>query len=172
MTEEWRAIKGYEGKYEVSNLGRVRSIDRIDTIGRSVKGRILKAGLDGKGNYLHVNLVPGGTKNVHRIVAETFVDNPDNLPEVNHIDENKTNNRAENLEWCTRKYNNNYGNKFYASKGESNSQNRLTTEEVIAIRKMYCKGESGRQLRDVAKAFGISETHAFNIIRGKRWGWL
>ena len=111
MIEEWRPIKGYEGLYEVSNTGRVRSLDRYDSNNHFLKGRILKL-YTRKGGYLFVQLhLNGKGKNylVHRLVAIAFIPNPDNLPEVNHLDEDKTNNRVENLEFCDRKYNINYG---------------------------------------------------------------
>lgn len=111
MIEEWRPIEGYEGLYEVSSYGRVRSLDRYDERNCFREGRILKL-YTRKGGYLFVQLhLNGKGKNylVHRLVAIAFIPNPDNLPEVNHLDEDKTNNRVENLEFCDRKYNINYG---------------------------------------------------------------
>lgn len=95
-------IKGFEGLYEVSNVGLVRSV-------RS--GRILKQRLNRNG-YCQVDLCKDGaqkTFRVHRLVAQAFIPNPNNLPEVNHKDECKTNNRIDNLEWCSSSYNKNYG---------------------------------------------------------------
>lgn len=97
--EEFRDIPGYEGLYEVSNLGRVRR-----------NGKILKPSKNKKG-YLQVSLCKNGTKKnarIHRLVAQSFISNPQNLPQINHKDEDKTNNAVENLEWCDSKYNNNY----------------------------------------------------------------
>ena len=105
MTEEiWCPIKGYEGLYQVSDKGSVKSIGYG-------KERILKPGRI-KTGYLRVNLCKNGEKKnwlVHRIVAQAFIPNPDNLPEVNHKDEDKENNSVQNLEWCDGKYNINYG---------------------------------------------------------------
>lgn len=114
--EEWRDIKGFESCYQVSNLGRVRSLTRKILIqlpsGKSYyrisKGRILHQKRD-KDGYLLVGLGKNATRKVHRLVAESFVTNPNNLPVVNHKDENKTHNHIDNLEWCTVEYNNNYG---------------------------------------------------------------
>lgn len=111
MIEEWRTIVGYEGLYEVSSLGRVRSLDRYDSRNHFRRGRILKLSYDTVG-YLIVGLHSNGKAKiylVHRLVAQAFIPNPDNLPEVNHIDEDKTNNRVDNLEMCNREYNSNYG---------------------------------------------------------------
>ena len=104
MQEVWKDISGYEGYYQVSNLGRVRNIKF---------NRELKACFDNYG-YLLVVLSKCGkyrTRTVHRLVAETFIPNPDNLPQVNHKNEIKADNRSQNLEWCTNLYNNNYGTK-------------------------------------------------------------
>ena len=121
--EEWKDIVGYENLYQVSNLGNVRSLDKVimRKHGESltVRGRVLKPMII-KG-YCYVRLNDCGnwkTEQIHRLVAQAFIPNPDNLPEVNHKDENKSNNRADNLEWCTHNYNVNYGQrtkKFSAS---------------------------------------------------------
>lgn len=105
--EEWRVIPGYDGLYMVSNFGRVKSMNYKCT----GKERILNP-LPNRG-YLSVVLYKNGKGKqykVHRLVAMAFIPNPDNLPCVNHKDEDKTNNRVENLEWCNHSYNNNYGN--------------------------------------------------------------
>lgn len=106
MQEEWRDVKGYEGRYKVSSLGRVYS---------HLTHRYLKNGHTVRG-YCFVSLcLDGRPKNflVHRLVATSFIPNPLNLPEVNHKDENRENNRVDNLEWCTPKYNCQYGTRNY-----------------------------------------------------------
>ena len=115
MTEEiWKPIEGYEGLYEVSSYGRVRSLDRYVKCDyeryRLHKGKILSPGKD-KDGYLFVVLSCNGkhkTITVHRLVAQAFIPNPYNLPQVNHRDENPSNDNVDNLEWCNAKYNSNY----------------------------------------------------------------
>lgn len=110
MKEIWKDIPQFEGLYQVSNLGRVKSF-RQSTKYRKAKEFILKTSLANNG-YCQVTLYNLSYKKkflVHRLVAEAFIPNPDNLPQINHIDENPSNNRADNLEWCTAKYNNLYG---------------------------------------------------------------
>lgn len=116
MQEVWKDIdwvKGYEGLYQVSNLGRVKSLARYDSNGRFLKERIKKLVPIQTGYLTTLFCVDGVLKNmfVHRLVATAFIPNSENLPEVNHKDENKQNNCVENLEWCDRKYNLAYGNK-------------------------------------------------------------
>ena len=106
MTEIWKNIKGYEGLYKVSNLGKVKSLNYH----REGKEKILTPRKTGRKNnqYFKVHLLKNGIINdvhVHRLVAETFLENPDNLPCVNHIDQNTFNNNVGNLEFCTHKYN-------------------------------------------------------------------
>lgn len=115
MKEVWQPVKDYEGLYEVSSLGRIRSLNHavIDSCGKKqhFKGRLLKPCCT-SGNYLIVTLHKGSQKKnflVHRLVASAFVPNPHNYPQINHKDENKHNNKISNLEWCTAHYNNFYG---------------------------------------------------------------
>lgn len=101
--EFWKDVKGYEGLYQVSNEGRVKSLNYK----RTGKEKILCPKKHNKG-YLQIQLMNGDknkTYTIHRLVAEAFIENPDNLPCVNHKDENKKNNNVENLEWCTYKQN-------------------------------------------------------------------
>ena len=114
MIEEWRPIEGYEGLYEVSNTGRVRSLDKYDSMNRFLRGRILRLFTDGLG-YLRAQLYSNSKRKsflVHRLVAQAFIPNPDNLPQVNHRDENPSNDNVDNLEWCDGKYNVNYGTRI------------------------------------------------------------
>lgn len=115
--EEWADIKGYEEAYQISNLGRVKSLTRevkfSDGRTRTFQSKIIPQRLSGKG-YLMVSLWKhheGKRFLVHRLVAEAFIPNPSNLPQVNHKDENKVNNTVSNLEWCTSQYNNLYSHK-------------------------------------------------------------
>ena len=108
--EEWKDIEGYKDKYQVSNTGKIKSLHYRNTS----KEKLLKPYTNRKG-YLFVSL-PRKTVQVHRLVAEAFIENPKKLPMVNHKDENKQNNSVENLEWCTHKYNNNYGNRTKRAK--------------------------------------------------------
>lgn len=110
MQEIWKDIKGYEGSYQVSNLGRVRSLTRkVNTFCgiRTTKGKVLKP-LKTKNNYLRVDLKQHQNDkyvSIHRLVAKTFIPNPKEYPIVNHKDGNSLNNKVDNLEWCTQSHN-------------------------------------------------------------------
>lgn len=113
--EEWKPVVGYEGLYEVSNYGRVKSLERLELCGnkwfRKRKEKLLQQCAK-ENDYLIVTLCNStGHKMfyVHRLVAMAFIPNPNNLPQVNHKDEDKTNNHVDNLEWCTARYNSTYG---------------------------------------------------------------
>ena len=106
MKEVWKDIMGYEGLYQVSNLGRIKSLGN----NKNKKEKIIKIWND-RNSYLNVVLHKKGVRKrclVHRLVAETFISNPENKPEVNHKDCNRTNNIVGNLEWCTRRDNSKY----------------------------------------------------------------
>jgi hypothetical protein len=134
MEEIWKDIQGYEGYYQVSNLGRVKSLDRIIyqnknnvIYSRTIKGRLLKFNNDKQG-YQLVHLDKEGKrlcKKVHRLVAEAFIKNKNNKVYVNHIDGNKKNNNITNLEWVTATENNLHAYKTKLSKPKSNMLGRL-----------------------------------------------
>ena len=140
MAEEiWRDVKGYEGLYLVSNYGKVKSVDRYVIARKGVKkpckGQLLAVFHNKKG-YPTVYLSKEGVtkkRYIHRIVAEAFIPNEDNLPQINHKDEVKTNNNVENLEWCSARYNSLYGTRI---------ERRKKTLEAITKTPEYRKQRS------------------------------
>lgn len=123
--EEWKDVPGYLGYYQISNLGRVKSLNRTIVYSpskfypngrvRVLKEKILTPSVDKKGYEFAQLFINGNyrSKKIHRLVAEVFIPNPNNLEQVNHKDENKKNNKVSNLEWCTLIYNINYGTGKY-----------------------------------------------------------
>lgn len=180
--EIWRDVHGYEGLYKVSNKGNVRSVDRINHIGRKYSGRMLRSAYD-KDGYLQVALCKNGkmkTKKIHRLVAETFIPNPNGFSEVNHKDEIKTNNYVENLEWCTRKYNVNYGTAIERIVEKTSKKVRavnVKTGEVIrfkstaeAQRKGYNSGNISLASRGIYKNSNTGKLIGDGCTyRGYRW---
>lgn len=133
--EEWRDIKGYEDAYQVSSLGRIRTKDRYLNASYGSrqfrKGQMVR-GTEMPNGYLCVGLWKDGksrSKYIHRIVAENFIPNANDLPEVNHKDENKQNNRVDNLEWCDHKYNLNYGS-VKERIGNANRNGKFWSREI------------------------------------------
>ena len=128
--ERWKDIKGYEGIYQVSDLGRVKRIGRYKNQSGAEweSGKILSPANNQKGYYF-VNLSQNNKtaqKYIHRLVAEAFVPNPKNKPTVNHINCDRSDNRAENLEWATYRENNNYAIKMMRSAGKNKRNNKLS----------------------------------------------
>lgn len=155
--EEWRSIEGFNG-YQVSSLGNVRSLDYHQT----GKVQVLKLRKN-KNGRIYVNLYKDGkikSCQVHRLVAQAFLSNPDNLPQVNHKDENPSNNRVENLEYCTAKYNSNYGSHNQrVSEAKSISVAQYSKEgNLIAV--YYGAREASRQS-------GISQGNISECCKGK-----
>lgn len=152
MREIWKSIEGFEGLYEVSNSGKIKNKDRI-----------LKQRKNNNGYFL-VDLYKSGVRHqllVHRLVAQAFVLNSNNSPFVNHKDENKENNNADNLEWCTQKYNMNYGN--VAKKiGEANSKSVIQYDKHGNVVGKY------NSIMCAERMTGISNGTICDCLRGRR----
>lgn len=162
MQEIFKNVKGYEGFYEVSNLGKVRST--------SYKGtRILKPSKT-KNGYLNVVFCVNQVKVhklVHRLVAEAFLDNPGNLEQVNHISGNKEDNSVENLEWYTQEYNNYHAyNNHLLNRYEDRPEAKLTKEKVMQIPELIKQGATTDDLKNL---FSVSRRCIDNIFEGKTW---
>ena len=161
-TEIWKAHPDFAG-IEVSTFGRVRTLDRVtssETMTRFTKGRILKQQKDNKG-YLKTKIPVDGkwiTKRVHRLVAQTFISNPDSLPEVNHKDNDRTNNHVDNLEFCTRSYNIKYREEYGKAQNKPVFAINLSTLEVSKFRS---QNEAGRKL-------GVFVSNINIVIKGRQ----
>lgn len=199
--EIWKDIKGFEGLYQVSNLGRVKSLERIITrkngITLPIKEKILQYGIDRKGYYF-VGLYKNGkgeNKSIARLVAEAFISNPDNKPEVNHINTIRTDNRIENLEWCTHKENcNNPLTKEHQKIAQTGRIHSEETKKKISKnnkgRKCYWEGKISNEhpnskpiiqfslngdlirkwecFKDVERELGIHHSNILKVINGSR----
>lgn len=176
--EIWKDIEGYEGYYQVSNLGRVKSLDRQIHMknGKNmlVSGTIMALQINQ--GYLTVRLRLGNTRKnvrVHRLVATAFIPNPNNLPEVNHIDENKQNNSVDNLEWCTHKYNSNFGTKNIRSnitKSKNPNLREICKSNGMKIaKKVICTttGEIYESIRCAARSTGLDRSCIYRVCSGK-----
>lgn len=171
--EKWLPVAGYEGKYEVSDMGRVRSVDRVvtDVLKGTVRtrrflGRVLSPHLVGAG-YQSVCLSSGkGPDNryIHRLVASTFVPNPEGKPQVNHINVCTTDNRASNLEWVTCSENHKHA-RLHGNVDGSNGA-KLTSGDVKKIRQRLEKGETQRS---IAEDYGVRQPAISGISSGKNW---
>lgn len=175
MEEVWKDIQGYEGQYRVSNLGRVLSLKWSGKHGKHPDGMIRKQRTDAFG-YKYVNLsnhCHHKRMSVHRLVAMAFIPNPDNLPQVNHKDEIRDHNTADNLEWCSVEYNQQYGHRreraSISSKGENNSRAKLTEKDVIEIRKTYIPGDKDFCKRRLAEKYGVTYVTITKIVTGQIW---
>ena len=173
--EIWKWVVGYEGYYQVSNCGNVRSVDRVIEYStgqiRQHRGQVLKRRLDG-GGYPHVSLYDSGQEwdaKTHRLVLETFVSPSPEGHECNHIDGDKLNNRIENLEWVTPGENNRhaYENGLNQNAGEGHCWAKLTAHQVREIRQLYATGNYYQ--REIGAMFGVASTTVSRIVAGKRW---
>ena len=166
LIEEWKDIQGYEGLYQISNLGRVKSLARYkkNNLGsKSLIGEtILKQAKSNRG-YLRIHLCKNAHKkafSVHRLVADAFVPNPNNFTEVNHKDENKENNYADNLEWCDSNYNINYGT----------HNKRLSITKGCVVQAFNQNGDFVMEFHSMGEAqreTGISQQNISRCVNGK-----
>ena len=161
--EIWGKIKNYENLYEISNHGKVKSVKRIIKRKKNgdlpIKERILKPTIN-IGGYKTVALSKNNKRKIipiHRLVAQTFISNPKNLPCVNHKDENKLNNCVDNLEWCTVKYNNNYG-----------SKKDKISKKVIQYDKNKNIIKEWNSIIDVQRISDINNSNIVQCCKGKR----
>jgi hypothetical protein len=182
--EIWKDIPGYEGQYQASNLGHIRSLDRLTTqLGRCGEpyqrrkyGKLLTPKFCKSNGYYMLIMPNKKTMTVHRLVAMTFCDRPHGANEVNHKNTVKTDNRAENLEWVTSSQNRIHAYKHGRQEksrtvlgkraGALNALAKLNDEKVRAMLEMY---KSVKSQRKVAKAFGVAKSTAQRILNGDGW---
>lgn len=162
MREEWRPVVGYEGYYEVSNLGNVRGVCR-----QGCAGKVLKPSLTTTG-YPFVVLSVGcetKSKRVHRIVAEAFIPNPDNMPEVNHINGDKADYSIGNLEWCSH-----IDNMRHAVRSGLWNPSKAQQLSVKSKRKSVVRndGERFESLREAADKSGTTAGNVCKVLKGIR----
>lgn len=170
--QEWKPVVDYEGLYIVSNDGQIKSLFRYK--------RTLKQSV-GKHGYCTVELFKNGKSKrllVHRITAQAFIPNPNGLPQINHIDENPSNNNINNLEWCTAKYNANYGHRINKIKAHNNykteERRMIAFNAAMASRKpviQYCNNGLSIRYESAKQASiktGIDHSHICDAAKGKR----
>jgi len=178
MEEVWRPVDGYEGLYEVSNLGRVRTLPKIWYNGKNHATKQSKPSVLLKGSvtiygYACVQLSKNGRvhgKMVHRLVADAFLPKTKDKNQVNHIDGNKINNKLQNLEWCTAKENTDHAIKIglkVSKKGEGSTCCKLSEADVIRIRELYGTGKYRQGA--LAEEFGVSRSNINNIVNRYTW---
>ena len=157
----WKDIKNYEGLYQVSTDGKIRSLDRYVTTRGGAKalrkGKEIKLRKNSDGYYM-VNL-SNRTYSVHRLVAQAFIPNPNNFPCVNHKDENRKNNNVENLEWCTHKYNNNYGTRI-----EKVSKKKYKTIKQYDLEGNFIK--EWQSIKEVSETMNICKSGIIACAKG------
>lgn len=166
--ELWKDIKGYEGYYQVSNLGNVRSVDRtVKRKGNGTsfsKGQIIKLQINKRTGYCKVNLCKEGkskTYEVHRLVAVEFLENSDNLPVVNHLNGVKTDNFVENLEWCTYKQNTQHAHDIGLVSP------KVSIDDVRWIKENYIARDEFYGAESLSVMFNVSKGHIGNILCGQ-----
>ena len=164
--EQWKDIKGYEGRYQVSNLGRVKRL--ANGKGFNSKELIKSTNRLSADGYVIITL-PNGERPLHRLVAETFLLNPENKETVNHLDGIKLNNRLDNFEWATRKEQLDHAYKLglkESLKGENNPASKLSNKQVQWVRDNYKGYDKELGATAIANKFNVSTATIYNILKG------
>lgn len=168
--EIWKDLPGNEGTYQISNLGRVKTLDRVIKCGKNIKKHIPEKvmAIRSHAGYKTVTIrIDSKTKvcSIHRLVAKTFLPNPNNYKCVNHIDGNKENNAVNNLEWCNYSHNmkHAYRNGLRVAKGRA----KLSKSQVLEIRELCTS--SGYTITKIADIFGVSKATISKIKNYKSW---
>lgn len=162
--EIWRDIAGYEGLYQVSNFGRIKSFSRN-------KSKILSNRKAPTSIYARIILSKNGitkTLSIHRLVAEAFIPNPENKPQVNHIDGNKFNNHVENLEWATASENTQHAfntGLATALRGSQNGAAKLTAEQIAEIRASYIPYDENFGVNALSRKFKVGSSTVSRIVK-------
>ena len=172
-SEVWKDIVGYEGLYKVSDKGNIYSVERISSQGNKWGGITLKPRYD-KHGYFRVTLYKNGkqkTRFIHRLVAEAFIPNPNGYSEINHRDENKINNYAENLEWCTIKQNNNHGTRTErASQTKCKKVRAINVETGEILTFNSAKEAHSKGYPSASEACrGVYNAGGGNLYKGHKW---
>lgn len=171
MDELWKDIKGFEGYYQVSNYGNARSLDRVIETKRgprTYKGQSLTLS-EHTGGYLNISLGRKNKRFVHRLVAEAFISNPNDLPEVNHKDGDKRNNYVSNLEWVTPSDNQLHSKETgLAPTGEIHPQAKLSNEDVEFIRNNYIPKHPEFSGKALAEKYGVARSIISRIINNTK----
>lgn len=174
MQEIWKDIPGYEGYYQASDLGRIRSVSRKLCNGKGKRGKIITAIPDCNG-YYRIFLYKDRKKQrymVHRLIAYSFIDNPSGYTMINHKDEDKSNNSVSNLEWCDCKYNINYGSRTKRASGDNTKNSKLTSEIIKKIRKQYIPKDKTFGAKALSIKYGVSVSAILRAALHKSWKYV
>ena len=164
LVEEWRPIDGFEGRYLVSSMGRILALPN-----NHHNSPIIRKPIHSRTGYLRIGLAIGGRKQkfffIHRLVAKSFIANPNCYPQINHIDENKKNNCVENLEWCTAKMNANHG----TARARTSAKQKNNVHPCPVIQKTLDGVEVARyaSCSDIPRLTKFKRTGVVECLRGR-----